>query len=90
MFELLIFSENLWEDGLALSLGRDEGFPGGSVVKNLAASARDIGDVGLIPVLGRRKWQSTPVFSPGESHGQRSLVDRGAHELPESDMTEPT
>jgi len=22
----------------------------------------------------RRKWQSTPVFSPGESHGQRSLV----------------
>ena len=72
MFELLIFSENLWEDGLALSLGRDEGFPGGSVVKNLAASARDIGDVGLIPVLGRRKWQSTPVVSPGESHGQRS------------------
>ena len=22
----------------------------------------------------RRKWQSTPVFLPGESHGQRSLV----------------
>ena len=22
----------------------------------------------------RRKWQSTPVFSPGKSHGQRSLV----------------
>ena len=21
----------------------------------------------------RRKWQSTPVFLPGESHGQRSL-----------------
>ena len=22
----------------------------------------------------RRKWQATPVFLPGESHGQRSLV----------------
>ena len=24
--------------------------------------------------LWRRKWQPTPVFLPGESHGQRSLV----------------
>ena len=23
----------------------------------------------------RRKWQSTPVFLPGKSHGQRSLAD---------------
>ena len=23
----------------------------------------------------RRKWQPTPVFLPGESHGQRSLAD---------------
>jgi len=22
----------------------------------------------------RNTWQTTPVFSPGESHGQRSLV----------------
>ena len=29
--------------------------------------------VGKIP--WRRKWQPTPVFLPGESHGQRSLVD---------------
>ena len=28
--------------------------------------------VGKIP--WRRKWQSTPVFLPGESYGQRSLV----------------
>ena len=38
----------------------------------------DAGDVGLI--LGqedpwRRKWQPTPVFLPGEFHGQRSLAD---------------
>ena len=33
---------------------------------------------GLNPWVGkipwRRKWQPTPVFLPGESHGQRSLV----------------
>ena len=28
--------------------------------------------VGKIP--WRRNWQPTPVFLPGESHGQRSLV----------------
>ena len=28
--------------------------------------------VGKVP--WRRQWQPTPVFSPGESHGQRSLV----------------
>ena len=50
-------------------------FPGGSGVKNLLANA---GDVVLISVSGRfpwrRKWQPTPVFLLGKSHGQRSLV----------------
>ena len=27
----------------------------------------------------RRKWQPTPVFLPGESHGQSSLVDYVVH-----------
>jgi len=44
-----------------------------SIGKDSACSA---GDLGLIPVLGRssrrRKWQPTPVFLPGKSHGQRS------------------
>ena len=30
------------------------------------------GDSGLIPGVGR-KWQPTPVFLPGKSHGQRGL-----------------
>jgi len=36
--------------------------------------------MGLIPGLGRSpgkgngKWHPTPVFLPGKSHGQRSLV----------------
>ena len=49
-------------------------FPGGSVVKNLPAKAGD----SLIPGSGRspwgRKWQPTPLFLPGKSHRQRSLV----------------
>ena len=37
-------------------------------------SASEAGDVGSIPGSGRRKWQPTPVFLPGESHGQKILV----------------
>ena len=47
------------------------------MVKNPPASAADARDTGSIPGLGRfwrRGWQPTPVFLPGEFHGQRSLV----------------
>ena len=33
----------------------------------------------------RRKWQPTPVFLPGKSHGQRSLVGCGPRGHKESD-----
>ena len=63
--------------------------PWGSEVK---ASAWNAGDPGSIPGLGRfpwrRKWQPTPVFLPGESHGQRSLVGYSPQGRKESDMTE--
>ena len=36
----------------------------------------------------RRKWQPTPVFVPGEFHGQRSLVGYSPWDHKESDMTE--
>ena len=45
------------------------------------------GQVGWIPGSGRfrwrRKWQPTPVFPPGKSHGQKSLVgySPGLHAL---------
>ena len=61
------------------------------MVKNSPANA---GDAGLIPGSGkipwRRKWQPTPVFLPGKSHGQRSWLD-GPQSMgfaKESDMTE--
>ena len=48
------------------------------MVKNLPASAGGIRDVGSVPGLGRssaeRNGYPLPVFLPGESHGQRSLV----------------
>ena len=38
----------------------------------------------------RRKWQPTPVFLPGESQGQGSLVDCRLWGRTESDTTEVT
>ena len=42
--------------------------------------------VGKIP--WRRAWEPTPVFVPGESHGQRSLVGCSLWDHKELDMTE--
>ena len=46
------------------------------MVKNFPGNAGDVGNSGLIPggIPWRRKWQSTPVFSPGKFHGQKNLV----------------
>ena len=37
-----------------------------------------------------KEWQPTPVFLPGESHGQRSLIGYSPRGCEESDMTEMT
>ena len=64
------------------------------MVKNSPANAGDVRDMGLIPGWGRfpwrRKWQPTPVFLPGESHGQKSLVGYTVQKVAESDTTETT
>ena len=48
--------------------------------------------MGLIPGLGRflwsRTWQPTSVCFPGESHGQRNLVDYSPWGCQETDTTE--
>ena len=46
------------------------GFPNGSVVKNLPASKRCGFDPWVEMIPWRREWQSTPVFLPGEFHGE--------------------
>ena len=63
-------------------------FPGGSDGKESACDAGCGFDpwVGKIP--RRRKWQPTPVFLPGESCGQGSLVGYSPWGCKKSDMTE--
>ena len=71
------------EEGLVL------GFPGGSDGPESACNA---GDQGSIPGLGkipwRREWLPTPVFLPGEFHGERSLVGYSPWGCKESDTTQ--
>ena len=73
-------------EGLSFSLSD---FPCGSAGKKSACNA---GDLGSIPRVGRspwrRKWQTTPVFLPGKSHGQRSLAGYSSWGFKEWDTTE--
>ena len=71
----------------ALRLYVPQGFPGGAVVKNPGGAVvknprgrrfrRHKFDPRFWKVPWSRKWQPTPVFLCGESHGQRRLVDSG-------------
>ena len=45
---------------------------------------------GIYKNIWRRTWQPTPVFLPGEPHGQRSLLGCSPTESKESNMTEAT
>ena len=60
--------------------------------KASACQHRSRGRCGFDPwvrkIPWRRKWQSTPVFLPGISHGQRSLVGYSPWGCKESEMTE--
>ena len=60
------------------------------VVKDLPASAGVERDVGPIPgmISLRRERHLTPVFLPGNFHGQRSLAVYSPWGLSELDMTE--
>ena len=64
------------------------------VAKNPPANAGDTRETGSIPGLRRipwrREWQPTPVFLPGESHGQRSLEGYSPWGLKELDTTKHT
>ena len=66
------------------------------VVKNPSANAGNLRDErhGFDPwvskIFWRRTWQPTPVFLPGESHGQRSMVGHRPRDHEELDTTEAT
>ena len=67
-----------------------QGFPGTSVSKESACNAGDMGSILGGEDPWRRKWQPTPIFLPGESHQQRSLVGYSPEVYKESETTELT
>ena len=67
---------------LTMAWAHRTGFPGGSVLKESTCNAGNClqcrrwrFDPWVRKIPWRRQWQPTPVFLPGESHGQRSLAD---------------
>ena len=69
----------------------NNGFPGGSVVKNLPASAGDVEDLGLIPGSGRYPGEGN--VNPLQFSCLENSMDRGAwwatvHGVTELDITE--
>ena len=55
---------NKWENGWTLEISSEQGY----------RTYRTKTFMENFGFTWRRKWQSTPVFLPGESHGRRSLV----------------
>ena len=73
---------------ISVGYNKGWGFPDGSDSEESACNA---GDLGLIPKLGdplKEARQPTPVFFPGESHGQRILTGYSPWGHKESDTPE--
>ena len=70
------------------------GFPGGTSGKEPACQCRRLKRHGFNPrirkIPWRRPWQPTPVFLPGEFHGQRNLAGYSPWGHKESDTTDQT
>ena len=69
-------------------------FPGSATGKEPTCQCRRHKRCGFDPwvrkIPWRRAWQPTPVFLPGESHGQRSLMGYSPWGRKELDTTEAT
>ena len=64
-------------------------FPGGSDSKSICLQCRRPRfDPWVVKIPWRGKWQPTPVFLPGKSHGQKSLASYSPWGHTESDTTE--
>ena len=59
------------------------------VIRNVRCEVRIV-NLMAATKLWRRKWQPTPVFLPGESHGRGALSGHGPWGRRESDTSEAT
>ena len=70
------------------------GFPGGTSGKELSCQCRRPKRPGSKPWVGKILWrraqQPTPVFLPGESHGQEIMAGYSSQGCKELDTTEET
>ena len=64
-----------------------KGFPYGSDGKEPTCNAGDLGSIPGLRRSPREEWLPSPVFLPGESNGQRSLVGYSPWGHKELDMT---
>ena len=65
-----------------------QGFPGLNDKESACQCRRPEFDPWVRKIPWRREWLSTPVFLPGKSHGQRSLVGYSPWGRKESDTIE--
>ena len=68
--------------------GHAGGLPRGTAVKNPPAMWRLWFNPWVGKVPWRKEWLLTPVFLPGESHGQRSLAGCSSWAHTDLDLTE--
>ena len=66
----------------------NQGFPGGSVVKDPSAVQETWVQSLIRKIPWGRKWVPTPVFLPGKFHGQRNLAGCSPWGCKELDTTE--
>ena len=70
------------------------GFPGGASSKEPGCQCKRYKRGGFDPWVKKipwtKAWQPTPVFLPGESHGQRSLLGYSPWDCKQLDTTEAT
>ena len=87
-----IFKSSFLEPGNVTLNGVGEHFPGGASGQEHTCQSSIWKRYGFDPWMGkipwRRAWQLTPVFLPGESHGQRNLVGYGPQGWKELDTIE--
>ena len=96
---LMVRIHHLWSALVYMTVfsvmyGKTAGLPGGISGKETTCQCRrlkgHVFDPWVRKIPLRRAWQPSPVFLPGESHGQRSLADYSPWGRKDSDITEVT